>query len=338
MIIFEEVYKRYIVDHAPGKWVLQGLSLAIPHKACVAVIGSAHSGKSTLLRLAAGTENPTEGKVVRNCKTASPASYSRSFQPTLSGRQNVKFICRLNGYAEDIDNRLSRVEQFAGLGKIFDKPTGTYTAPLRMRLSLALSMAFDFDIYISDGFNFAGETGFNDKDAADTALKRLTEQAGIIMTAKGAQYEATLKRYCKSAIWLHEGQAKWFDDISEGFEAYSACQPNRQKNVGSSHQAHHVSEQMQPIVAKIQHMQNALSTLSKVVSGQQVAELEKKIPWLVEIGKIVGLELVTMGQIIDLDYRVKENMLPVLQTSGTENHRIEYYDLLTQCEKLEPPR
>ncbi len=32
--------------------------------------------------------------------------------------------------------------------------------------------------------------------------------------------EATLREFCTSAIWLHQGQAHWFDSIDDALRAH----------------------------------------------------------------------------------------------------------------------
>ena len=39
MIIVDDVHKRYHTDHGPGKWVLKGITLTIPPRVNVALIG-----------------------------------------------------------------------------------------------------------------------------------------------------------------------------------------------------------------------------------------------------------------------------------------------------------
>lgn len=336
MIILEDVYKRYIVDHAPGKWILQGVSLVIPPKVSVGLVGSKGSGKSTLLRLIAGIEAPTEGIIERKGRVATHLRYSQNLQPLLSGRQNAKFICRLNGYADEMEDRLSRIEKLARLGAKFDAPVGTYTPPMKSSLSFALSMAFDFDIYISDGLDFSSETAFKGKDAADAALKSLTEQAGIIMTAKGVLGEAALKRFCKAGIWLHDGKAEWYDDINDAIEAHRSSLPPAGPNEGAKQQAHPVLERAQPIMAKIKRVQNTLTALSKGLVGFPVAVNEKEIPRMLQVAKDVGMELVNAEQVLGCGYQLREGVIPVLYGGGTGGQRVEYFDLLTQCERICP--
>ena len=338
MIIFDDVYKRYLVDHVPGKWVLQGVSLVIPHKACVGVVGNKAAGKSTLMRLMAGTESPTEGKIERHGRVVTPTGYYRIFQRLLSGRQNATFICRLNGYADDIMDRLLRIENISGLGNSFNKPISSYTPAMKLSLSFALSMGLDFDIYISDGFNFSGGAAFKNKAAADAALMSLTERAGIIMTTQGQQGMDTLKRYCKAGIWMHEGKAIWFDDINDAIESHRASQPSKPQNKASSKQALPIPEEAQPILAKIKMIQNSLAALSAGLKGAPITAKEKEIPRLSPVAKYVGIDLANNKEIYDRGYQLREGVIPILQTHGANGQKVEYFDLNTQCVRSDPPR
>lgn len=335
MIVLKDVSKRYIAGRDPGKWVLQDISLNIPHKACVGVIGNKGIGKTTLLRLISGTESPTKGTIERNGRVATPMRYVNSFQPLLSGRQNAKFICRLNGYADDLENRLLRVEKLAGLQAKFDKPVSTYTVTMKSSLSFALSMAFDFDMYISDGFIFSGDSGFKDKGVANAALKNLTEHAGIIMTVQGAHGAETLRRYCKSGIWLHDGKAEWFDEIDDALEAHKANQPTVQPMGREANAVRAVPEHLKPMAVKIKQMQNVLTELSNALNASPLMVNEKRVPWLTKVAKNIGMELATRRRISDCGYQLRAGMIPLLQASGRDGQVIEYFDMTTQCEKTE---
>jgi len=54
MIRVQDVHKRYMTDHGPGPWVLQGVNLELPAKVNVGLIGGNGAGKSTLLRIIGG--------------------------------------------------------------------------------------------------------------------------------------------------------------------------------------------------------------------------------------------------------------------------------------------
>lgn len=217
MIIVEDVHKRYMTTHGPGKWVLQGVSFTIPPKLNVGLVGCNGAGKSTLLRLIGGIDVATRGTVNRHCRVSWPMGFGGGLVGKLTGRQNAKFICRIHGHTDehDIKDRIRYIQDFAELGESFDEPVEHYSSGMRSRLQFGLSMAFDFDVYISDEVTAAGDTAFVNK--AVTAFKNLADRAGLIMVSHG---EGTLKQFCSAGIWLHEGQAYWFDDINDALKHY----------------------------------------------------------------------------------------------------------------------
>lgn len=215
MIIVDNVHKRYITDHGPGKWILKGVSFTIPPKLNVGLVGCNGAGKSTLLRLIGGVDQPNQGRIERNCRVSWPMGFGGGLQGSLTGRQNAKFVCRIHGHEEDIPDRLDYIQGFAELGDAFDEPINTYSTGMKARLQFALSLAFDFDVYISDEVTAAGDAAFRIKAAA--AFKSLADRAGLIMVSHG---EGTLRQFCTAGIWLDNGTAHWFDAIDDALKAY----------------------------------------------------------------------------------------------------------------------
>ncbi len=215
MIIVTDVHKRYHTPHGPGRWVLQGVNLTIPRQVNVGLIGANGEGKSTLLRIIGGVDQATRGQVKRLCRVSWPMGFGAGLQGSLTGRQNTKFVCRIHGQESDIPERISFVQDFAELAEAFDDPVKTYSSGMKSRLQFALSIAFDFDVYISDEVTAAGDARFRQKAA--TAFKKLSDHAGLIMVSHG---EGTLRQFCQAGIWLHKGQAHWFDQIDDALSAY----------------------------------------------------------------------------------------------------------------------
>jgi capsular polysaccharide transport system ATP-binding protein len=215
MIRVADVHKRYRTDHGPGPWVLQGVSFNIPPKVNVGLIGRNGAGKSTLLSLIGGVDHPTRGTIDRRCRVSWPMGFGGGLQGSLTGRQNAKFVCRIHGHEADIPERLAQIQDFAEIGKAFDEPVKTYSSGMKSRLQFALSLAFDFDVYISDEVTATGDAAFRKKAA--NAFQNLTDRAGLIMVSHS---EGTLRQFCTAGIWLHQGQAHWFDHIDDGLKAY----------------------------------------------------------------------------------------------------------------------
>ena len=215
MIIVEDVHKRYQTDHGPGKWVLQGINFSIPPKLNVGLIGGNGVGKSTLLRIIGGIDQPTKGRVQRHSRVSWPMGFGGGLQGSLTGRQNAKFVCRIHGHERDIPDRLAFIQDFAEIGEAFDQPVKTYSSGMRSRLQFGLSLAFDFDVYISDEVTATGDSAFRKKAAA--AFRKLADHASLIMVSHS---DSTLRQFCTAGIWIHDGKAHWFDQIDDALQAY----------------------------------------------------------------------------------------------------------------------
>lgn len=215
MITVQDVHKRYRTPHGPGKWVLQGVNFQIPPKLNVGLIGANGAGKSTLLRIISGVDEPTHGRVTRDCSISWPMGFGGGLQGSLTGRQNAKFVCRIHGHEDHLSERLAFVQAFSELREAFDDPVKSYSSGMKSRLQFALSLAFDFDVYISDEVTAAGDAAFRKKAA--TAFRELADRSSLIMVSHG---EGTLRQFCQAGIWIHAGQAHWFDRIDEALKAY----------------------------------------------------------------------------------------------------------------------
>lgn len=204
-----------MTDHGPGPWVLRGVDFVIPPQTNVGLLGRNGAGKTTLLRLVGGIDQPNRGSVRRHCRVSWPMGFGGGLQGTLTGRQNAKFVCRIYGEAGRMDERLERIQAFAEIGAAFDEPVKTYSSGMKSRLQFALSLAFDFDVYISDEVTSTGDAAFQAKAAQ--AFRDLVGRSSLIMTSHS---NATLKQFCTAGIWLHEGQAHWYDRIDDAIAAY----------------------------------------------------------------------------------------------------------------------
>ena len=215
MIEVIDIHKRYYTDHGMGPWVLKGVNLRIPSGVSVGLIGGNGAGKSTLLRIIGGVDYPSKGEVRRHCKVSWPMGFGGGLQGSMTGRQNTKFVARIHGMEQDIPEILERVQAFSEIGVAFDQPIKTYSSGMKSRLQFGLSLAFDFEVYISDEVTAAGDRAFQAKAAK--AFKAKVGKASVIMVSHS---EGTLKQFCQAGVWLHNGQAHWFDQIDEALRAY----------------------------------------------------------------------------------------------------------------------
>lgn len=215
MIELRNLTKYYPVKNGV-RYILRDVSLTIPSRTNLAILGPNGAGKSTFLRLIGGAEPADSGAIVSDEEISWPLGLSSGFQGSLSGRQNVLFVCRINGLNFDESCYvISQVNEFAELGEYFDMPVGTYSSGMRGRLSFGLSMAFEFDVYLIDELTSVGDAIFREK--ATAAFEQIRKRASLIFVSHNLK---TLQQACQSALFLRDGCADFYPDIKDGIEAY----------------------------------------------------------------------------------------------------------------------
>lgn len=213
MIHLIDVSKQYST-WAGDRIVLFPTSLTIPTNCGVAILGRNGSGKSTLLRMIAGVEMPDRGRIVRTVSVSWPLGYSGGVNPNMTGRQNVRFIARING--ADEDEAIDFVEDFAELGPYMDEPVATYSAGMQGRLNFGISLAIDFDFYLIDEGVGAGDRWFRDKCNAAFAERR-RRSSGILMVSHEPH---TIEQYCDIGMVLYRGQLVPFTNLDDAVHFY----------------------------------------------------------------------------------------------------------------------
>jgi len=324
-----------MTNHGAGKWILQGVSFTIPPKVNVGLIGGNGAGKSTLLRLIGGIDVPTKGRVERQCRVSWPMGFGGGLQGSLTGRQNAKFVCRIHGHEHDIPERIAFIQDFAELGEFFDEPVNTYSSGMKSRLQFGLSLAFDFDVYISDEVTSTGDASFRKKAAA--AFNKLTDHAGLIMVSHG---EGTLKQFCSAGIWLNEGKAYWFDDISNALKEYRSTLSAKTIVDGSARLTKNKKMKARAL-ARAKRRQDTLDTLRKGLDGDPETVSYEEGVRIVHFAKKQGMDLVVVGHIARRGYQLRPGAIPVLRRwrpDPYENEKADIYDLNRQCVKVVPSK
>ena len=143
-----------------GKWrkrpvVILRISLSIPAGLPVALLGRNGAGKSSLLRMIAGTMQPDQGHIDVHGSVSWPVGFAGSFHGDLTGLQNTRFVGRI--YGVDTDQLVGFVHDFSELGERFRLPVRSYSQGMRARLGFALSMGIAFDSYLIDEVTAVGD-------------------------------------------------------------------------------------------------------------------------------------------------------------------------------------
>jgi capsular polysaccharide transport system ATP-binding protein len=213
MIVLDQVSKTYRTRRLI-KHVLRDVQLSVSPGEALAILGGNGVGKSTLLRLIAGVEQPSSGRVDRGGQLISwPIGYTSCFQSSLTGADNARFIARI--YRRPVQDMLKAVEDFAQLGLYMQQPLRVYFAGMVARLAFAVSLAIDFDCYLVDEVTAAGDERFGAKCHA--ALLERRDRATLCMVSHDVD---TLRAYCTRGAVLDRGRLHLFDDLESAIREH----------------------------------------------------------------------------------------------------------------------
>lgn len=215
MIILDKVTKRYSTRQG-SRVVLDNINLTIHPGEKIGILGRNGSGKSTLIRLISGAEMPTSGYVNRGMSISWPLAFTGAFQGSLTGLDNLRFICRV--YGADIESAIPRVEEFSELGIYLGEPVKKYSSGMRARLAFAISLAIDFDCFLIDEVVAVGDSRFHQKCETELFEKR-KDRAMIIVSHQPEQ----IISHCDRAAVLHDGKLHYFEDVTQAYEFYQAA-------------------------------------------------------------------------------------------------------------------
>jgi capsular polysaccharide transport system ATP-binding protein len=216
MIELRHVTKTYRTPYGPNV-VLDDVSVELPPRESIGILGRNGAGKSTLLRIIGGAEMPDAGDVLRGGKVSWPIGFTGGFNTTLTGEENCRFIARI--YGEEVDRVVAEAAEFAEIGDYFYMPVRTYSSGMRARLAFGVSMSIDFDVYLVDEITMVGDQRFRHKCRDAFAERR--DRASLVMVSH--QLDA-LREYCRRGAFLEGGTLRVFETVDEAAAAYDeAC-------------------------------------------------------------------------------------------------------------------
>jgi capsular polysaccharide transport system ATP-binding protein len=214
MIQLTGVCKDYPTKAGPRR-VLNNINLTIRPGEHIGILGQNGAGKSTLIRLISGAEPPTLGKIERNMSVSWPLAFSGGFQGSLTGTDNVRFICRI--YGVDFQSRLDFVKEFSELGIYMDEPVSTYSSGMRARLAFGISMTIDFDCYLIDEVLAVGDARFKERCRIELFEKR--KHKAMLIVSHSHRY---LKGTCDRFLLFRDGSIEEHDEFNEVYFRYKA--------------------------------------------------------------------------------------------------------------------
>ncbi len=212
MIRLENLTKSYTLN-GRQTLVADNLNITFPTGVSVALLGRNGAGKSSLLRMIAGTMDADSGRIITSGTVSWPVGFAGSFHPDLTGLQNVRFIARI--YGVDTDELVASVREFAEIGQHFDLPVRSYSSGMRSRLAFGVSMGIDFDTYLVDEVTSVGDADFKEKSIA-VFQERMRSRSAIVVSHSMPM----IKNICQHGAVLENGKLTYFTDIEQAIRRH----------------------------------------------------------------------------------------------------------------------
>ncbi|XDA98269.1 ABC transporter ATP-binding protein [Sulfitobacter sp. LCG007] len=210
MIRLENVWKTYRTRRHTNV-IAAGINATFPTGVSVALLGRNGAGKSSMLRMIAGTMPVDRGRIWSTGSVSWPVGFSGSFHKDMSGAQNTRFIARL--YGVDTDELMDFVGGFADLGDKFYLPIRTYSSGMKSRLAFGISMGIKFDTYLVDEVTSVGDADFKRK-ARQLFKNRMAESSAIVVSHS----KKLILDLCDAGAVLENGDFIYYEDINDALE------------------------------------------------------------------------------------------------------------------------
>lgn len=148
-VVLHQVSKRH-GKGADSVLALDGVSLTVEQGEFLCLVGASGCGKTTLLSLVAGLDQPSAGNVAVHGRTALMFQEA-ALLPWRTASQNVELALKLRGVARQ--DRRARAEELLALVRLTDfadKAPHQLSGGMRQRVALARALAQDAEVLLMD--------------------------------------------------------------------------------------------------------------------------------------------------------------------------------------------
>ena len=213
-------------------WAVRGVTFELQRGQCIGVIGDNGAGKSSLLKLLAGTLQPTTGRIERVGRITAILELGAGFHPDFSGRDNLYFGGGLIGIDRETMAKLEpSIVEFCELGDALDRPVKTYSSGMTVRLAFALVTAVQPDMLIIDEALADGDQHFQKKCVE--RIMAFKASGCTILFCSHSPYH--IRHLCDRAMWLDGGRIREFGETEAVLGAYDVHTRLRNAQSESGH-------------------------------------------------------------------------------------------------------
>lgn len=200
-------------------WALRDINFTVGRGEAVGLVGGNGGGKSTLLKMIAGTLLPDEGKATVREGVAPLIELTGGFIGELSARENIYLTAGLHGMdKEQVDERFDEIVDFAGpaVRDGLDVPYRHFSSGMQVRLGFAVITCLDEPIILVDEVLAVGDAAFRNK--CYTRMENLLDEGRTLFLVSHS--EGDLLRFCTRGLYLKGGNLVMDGAMHDVMEQY----------------------------------------------------------------------------------------------------------------------
>jgi ABC-type polysaccharide/polyol phosphate transport system ATPase subunit len=211
--IFHPRGRKY---HTPFR-ALDNISFELGRGQALGIIGRNGSGKSSLLQLITGIQQPSSGTVQVKGRISALLELGAGFNPEFTGRENVYLNTAIQGFSEeDTDARFQRIAEFADIGEFIDRPVKTYSSGMYIRLAFAAAVSVQPEILIVDEALSVGDIFFQQK--CMTHMQKMMAGCTIVLVSHDTH---SIVNLCDRVLLLENGRVMFDGKPVDGVAEYT---------------------------------------------------------------------------------------------------------------------
>ena len=204
---------------AKARPVLQGVDLTLERGEIAILLGAPGSGKTALLKIAAGLTRPTDGVVHVEGRSSSLIYPGCGLHTGLTGRENVRLRALMEGLPRsEVKARCASIAKFAELADVFDRPVREYSEVTLARLAFGMMTFLDARVLLWDDVLERCDPTFRQKCLA-LIPSLLGDGKSILMATHDVGKAEEIGR---RAVWIEAGRVRMDGACGDVLDRYLA--------------------------------------------------------------------------------------------------------------------